>query len=258
MFRWAVENELVEPSVYHGLQAVSGLKRGRCEARESAPVKPVPDAFVNAVLPHVSLQVAAMIRLHELTGMRPGEVVLMRTGDLDTSARIWTYTPGRHKTEHHDHERVIYIGPQAQEVLRPWLKTDLQAYRFSPAEAEAERNANRRQQRQTPLWPSHVKHQAKKRKRTPKRAERDRYDVSSYRRAIARGIDKANEKIEEPEKKIPHWHPHQLRHNAATRLRREFGIEAARVVLGHRSAAVTEVYAEIDRMKAADIMLRVG
>ena len=54
------------------------------------------------------------------------------------------------------------------------------------------------------------------------------------------------------------WHPHQLRHTAATELRRRFGIEAARVVLGHRSAAITEVYAEIDQGKAAAIMGEVG
>jgi len=54
------------------------------------------------------------------------------------------------------------------------------------------------------------------------------------------------------------WHPHQLRHNAATYLRKQFGLEAARVVLGHRSAAVTEIYAEMDKMKAAEIMEKAG
>jgi integrase len=49
-----------------------------------------------------------------------------------------------------------------------------------------------------------------------------------------------------------------LRHTAATKLRKQFGIEAARVVLGHRSASVTEVYAELDQMKAAEVMGRVG
>lgn len=34
--------------------------------------------------------------------------------------------------------------------------------------------------------------------------------------------------------------------------------EAARVVLGNRSAAVTEIYAELDKMKAAEIMEQVG
>jgi integrase len=54
------------------------------------------------------------------------------------------------------------------------------------------------------------------------------------------------------------WHPHQLRHNAATRLRREFGIEAARVILGHRSAGITEIYAEADMEKGKKIMGEVG
>ncbi len=54
------------------------------------------------------------------------------------------------------------------------------------------------------------------------------------------------------------WSPNQLRHNAATFLRKEFGIEAARVVLGHASSAVTEVYAELDLNRAADIMAQVG
>ena len=51
---------------------------------------------------------------------------------------------------------------------------------------------------------------------------------------------------------------HQLRHNAATFLRKEFGLEAARVILGHRSAAITEVYAELDHQKAVEAMLKIG
>ncbi len=35
-------------------------------------------------------------------------------------------------------------------------------------------------------------------------------------------------------------------------------MKAARVILGHTSAAVTEIYAEVDRAKAADIMAQVG
>ena len=42
------------------------------------------------------------------------------------------------------------------------------------------------------------------------------------------------------------------------RLRHEFGIEAARVILGHRSASVTEIYAEIDKEKALKVMESVG
>lgn len=40
------------------------------------------------------------------------------------------------------------------------------------------------------------------------------------------------------------WHSHQVRHNAATELHKEFRLEMARIILGHHSAAVTETYAE--------------
>ena len=58
--------------------------------------------------------------------------------------------------------------------------------------------------------------------------------------------------------RVEMWHPHQLRHSAATRLRREYGLEAARVILGHSSAAVSELYAEIDHEKARRIMEEAG
>ena len=87
------------------------------------------------------------------------------------------------------------------------------------------------------------------RKRKPKRAPRDRYDVDSYRRAIARACEKAD---------IPKWPPHQLRHKAATEIRREFGIDAAQAVLGHRHLRVTETYAEIDARRAESVVERWG
>src|SRR5262249_48330031 len=142
-FRWAVENELVPPSVHHGLKAVAGLRRGRADVRESEPVKPVPDAFVDAIRPHVAPRIWAMVELQRLTGMRPGEVVRMRTADLDTTGKVWVYTPERHKTQHHGKARRVYLGPRAQAVVKPWLKADLTAYLFSPREAVQEFHAAR-------------------------------------------------------------------------------------------------------------------
>jgi integrase len=207
-FKWGVENELVPPSVHHGLKAVSGLRRGRTEARESTPVKPVPEAFVDALRPHVAPQIWAMIKLQRLTGMRPGEVVIMRAGDLDTSGNVWVYTPGRHKTEHHGRERPVYLGPRAQAVLRPWLRTSLAEYLFSPAEVLEASYARRRKERKTPHTPSsRARRRAKRRARAP----HEHYTTQSYGKAIAAGCLKAG---------VPAWGPHRLRHNAATRLRR--------------------------------------
>ena len=246
LFKWASENELVPALVYHGLQTVRGLQHGRSSARETDPVGPVPEPHIDLVLHHVSRYIQAIVTLQLFTGMRPGEATGMCGCDLDTSGKIWIYEPGSHKTEHHGRERVIYLGPKAQAILRPFLKSDLTSYLFSPADAMKEHNALRKTNRKSPMTPSQAK---RKRKKKPRKMPGNHYTKDSYRTAIQRACDRAG---------IPHWSPNQLRHNAATRLRKEFGIEAARVVLGHSSAAVTEIYAEVDKLKAADIMSKIG
>jgi integrase len=282
-FKWAVENELVAPSVHQGLKAVAGLRKGRSEARESKPVRPVPELFVDALEPHVSRQVWKMIELQRLTAMRPGEVCQMRTCDLDTSGKVWIFTPESHKTEHHGRGRQIYLGPAAQMVLRPWLRTELEAYLFQPREAMGEKWEERRQGRRTPMTPSQQK---RKPKRNPKKAPGERYDTWAYYHAIRTGCAKAfphpdyaelraSATTKELRAKLKEWcrehhdelrqwgrehswHPNQLRHNAATRLRKEFGLDVARVILGHSSPVVTEVYAEVDRATAMAVIAKIG
>jgi integrase len=188
MFKWAVENELIPPSVYHGLAAVAGLRYGRDGIRESKPVGPVPDDHVSAVLPFLTAPIRAMVELQALTGMRPGEVMMMRGVEIDRSGPVWAYRPGHHKTEHRGRSRVILIGPQAQMILQPWLQSDPEAYLFSPADAVGARNAKRRFERQSPMTPSQAK---RKPKRNPKRTPGRRYDKNSYARAIKRACDAA-------------------------------------------------------------------
>ena len=110
----------------------------------------------------------------------------MRTCDIDTSGRVWVYTPESHKTEHHGRERRIYLGPTAQAILRPWLRPELTAYLFSPAEAEAERRAEQRRNRKTPgpTLPAEPA-EASSRGRLPGRSTTRR----SYRQAIEYGIE---------------------------------------------------------------------
>lgn len=283
IFRWATENELIPGGVYHSLQAVLGLRRGRTEARESEPVRPVPREMIDAVLQHASRQVGAMIEMQLLTAARPGEICIMRPCDVDRTGKIWLYRPASHKTAHHGHERVIYIGPRGQEILQPFLLRPPEAYCFSPAEADAERRAALHEQRVTPL--SCGNQPGTNRKAKPGRKPGDHYATNSYRRAIHYSCKKAfplpshldkrdGETCEQYRarlrrskklrtevnawRKAHRWHPHQLRHNAATYLRKEFGLDTARVILGHRSAMVTEIYAEVDREKAVQAMLDVG
>ena len=85
MFQWGVAEELVPPDVYQAIAAVRGLRKGRTEAREPLPVKPVAPEIVEATLPHLPQVVADMVRFQRLTGARPGEVCQLRPMDIDQS-----------------------------------------------------------------------------------------------------------------------------------------------------------------------------
>ena len=51
---------------------------------------------------------------------------------------------------------------------------------------------------------------------------------------------------------------HAIRHKAGTRIRRQFGLEAAQLLLGHVACDVTQVYAEANSAKALDVARRIG
>ena len=67
------------------LASVAGLRRGRTDAREKPPVRPVPDELVERVLSHLSPAVATMVRVQRLAGMRPQEIILMHGADIERS-----------------------------------------------------------------------------------------------------------------------------------------------------------------------------
>ena len=139
-----------------------GVKR-----REGEGVKPVAVEVVKATLPKMPVPVRAMAELQLLTGMRVGEVLVMRAIDLTMSGPVSTYRPAKHKNKYRGHDRVIHLGPQAQDILRPFLTTDLTAHLFSPRAATAARNAAARASRTTKKTPSQLAH---KPKANPKRA----------------------------------------------------------------------------------------
>ena len=60
---------------------------------------------------------------------------------------VWTYRPASHKTEHHGHDRVIFVGPKAQAVLRPYLLRSAESPCFSPSEAVEKLHAKRHSDR---------------------------------------------------------------------------------------------------------------
>lgn len=115
-----------------------------------------------------------------------------------------------------------------------------------PREVCAWHRAERAKRRKTPMTPSQRKRRPK---RSPKRVPGERYNTIAYDHAVSRACTRAG---------IPNWAPNRLRHNAGTRIRSEFGVEMARIILGHASAVTTEIYAEADREKAHRIMGEIG
>ena len=71
--------------------------------------------------------------------------------------------------------------------------------------------------------------------------------------AAANGLEAVVERLG-----VPHWSPLQLRHTAATAIRAKYGVEAAKVILGHTKVETTQIYAERDLGKAREIMAEIG
>ena len=281
VFKWAVADELIPGSILEALKALPGLRKGRGDAYEPKPVKPVAIEQVNAVEPFVSRQVWAMIQLQLLTGARAGELTRLRPGDIDRSSDVWVYRLAEHKTAWHGRDRRVFIGPKAQKVLAPFLLRDPKEYCFSPAEAMEEWRQQAFQNRATPLSCGNTP--GSNRKDRPKWTPGERYRTDTYRQAIAKGCDRAfpppaplarrdDETVAEWRKRLTkkqkadlaawrkahRWHPHQLRHTYATRVRKEFGLEEAQILLGHTKADVTQIYAERDLGKAAAVAAKIG
>jgi len=124
LFKWAASEELCVASVFHGLQTLNGLSRGRTAAPESPAITPVVDAHVDAVMPFVLPEVAAMIALQRLTGMRPGEVCGMRATDIDMGGDVWLYRPAAHKTAWRGKSRVGVVRRKVGPDLLPGAPTD--------------------------------------------------------------------------------------------------------------------------------------
>jgi integrase len=264
VFRWGVSMETFPVEVYQKLQAVEALEAGRTESPEPPGVKPVDLGHVEATLPHAPRPVVAMVRVQLLTGCRAGEVMVMRPIDLNSAGPVWVYRPHRHKKQYRARDRVIFLGPQAQEVIRPFLKTDLHTYLFSPQDAVADMRARRAIARKSKPTPSEIRRRARRRQRPPCA---DRYDRRTYRQAVARACDRANAAAvkvrgfdladQDAPRLVPRWSPLQLWHTAATAIRARFGVEAA-TVLGHSKVETTEIYAEKNRDRAEQIVREIG
>ena len=219
MFKWGVSEELVPSHVIDALRSLPPLSRGRTDAPEAGGVKRVDPAHIQDVIDHAPKIIGDMIQVQLLMVCRPGELVGMTRRQIDTTGDVWSYRPVKHKNQWRDQGREIQIGPRAQQILLRYLPAELDAPIFSPRRFH--RNAR----------------------------FRDSYDTRQYRKSIWSACDAAG---------IPHWSPGQLRHNAATFVREQYGLEAAKAVCGHAKIDATQLYAEEDKRRAVMVASEVG
>jgi integrase len=247
VFKWAVGEGMIPAAIHETLKCVATLKRGRTKAQEAKRVVPVDVSRVEATLPYLTQVVSDMIRFQSLVGCRPGEVCMIKPAMVNRSGEVWTIALETHKTAWRGKSRTIYVGPKAQAILAKYLLRAADSACFSPIESERQRLEARHAARTTPLDQGNIPGSNVARK--PRKAPGDAYTTGSYAKAIKYACQRG---------KLEPWSPNQLRHNAATAIRKEFGLEAAQVILGHSEIGTTQVYAEQDTAKAIAVAKAVG
>lgn len=247
VIKWAVAEGLMSPTTHMALKCIEPLRRGRCDMREAQPVKCVDTKLVESTLPLLTKVVADMIRFQLATGCRPGEVCKIKPGMVDRTGDVWQIELEEHKTAYRGRQRTIFVGPKAKAILTPYLLRAADKHCFSPKESEAQRLAARNAARKTPLSCGNKRGSNVARK--PRKKPGEFYTTDSYAQAIKYACIRG---------KLQEWSPNQLRHTAATEIRKNFGLEAAQVILGHAAADVTQVYAERDALKAVEVIRQIG
>ncbi len=208
---------LIPESAWLGLKAISHLRPGDEMLSGPQKVEPVSWPTVEATLPHLPTPVQRMVKLQWFTGMRPGEVCIMRWADINTGwdeidgVQVWSYTPERHKLSRQGQQRIIALGPMSQQVLIAARKADPLEHLFNPQDVRRNRRYG------------------------------SAYTTQSYGNAIRRACA-ANG--------IEHWGPNRIRHAAATAADELLGVETAAELLGHTNTTTTERYLTRRRVHA--------
>lgn len=264
MFSWCTGEGLVKPDVVAVLREIPALRKGKTTVPESPKSrlksKLVPQAIVDATLPHLPQVVADMVRLQQLLGCRPGELCGIKPAMIDRNGEVWTIQLDHHKTEHHDQERTLYAGPKSQAILTRYLDRPLDAFCFSPGEAMAQHRAKKSADRTTPPNQGNRSgYNQCSRAGAAKARYNDQYTTSSYGHSISRACKAtwpAPEGLDAEQTRQWHarhrWTPHQLRHAAGQEIRIQFGLEHVAAVLGHADIETSKIYSTIRAAQAIE------
>lgn len=231
IFKWGVSWELVPKHTPEALRTVPSLGHG--DAPESKPRRAIPDEQLQAVRAILDGRNRDLFDLLLLTGARPGELLSLKTGDIDRTGDVWRADLARHKTSHKGKARVLFFNAEAQAILQRYLSAD-PAKRLFPVRRDSFGGAIKRACEVAFGMPDELRNI--RRKPTRKQLADPNYRPPTPAEIVER-------KKQAREWRRQHvWTPHWLRHTVATRLADELGTEAAQRLLGHADRAMTEHY----------------
>ena len=217
-FRWLAEEQLVPEALEATVARIAPLPAHRSAAPERAPVTPVAGELVARTAAVVGEPWASLIRLQWHTGMRPGEV---------TGLRVEYLAPAGPRTLAADFRAAHKMGYKGKRrvVLVGRRGVTCWPRGCSGPSYAARTTCSCRCEPSGPCWSA---------------ATRPPW-LSAARNMACRTGTRT-----------------RFRHTYATRVRKRFGLDGAQVALGHSRADVTQVYAEVDAGRAADIARDMG
>jgi len=224
----AVKVGLLPEASYFRWKFVELIRTDHPKLKPRKRVLPVDEATVQRTCEKLTPTISDLVKLLLLCGARIGEIAQMRVCDIDvTNDAVWIFRPERHKTEHHGHTRTIAFGPRAIAIISPRLAgrktTD---FVFSPVDSHAEFLAARHEARKTKEGYGNCI--GTNLKPHPSWKPGASFMAGTVCRAIKKACARAG---------VPMWTTHALRHTAATRLRKKYGLElASRQQICHETA----------------------
>lgn len=211
-WKWGVSEELVPLATYQALHLVPDLKPGELDLPEGEDRQPVDPELVAKTLPFLSEKNADLVRLLQLTAARPDELVRLKAGDIERHKDgTWTYTPRQHKTAKANRRRMLVFNSEARTILGKYLLKGT-VYLFPADQCQR-----------------------------LKAETEPHYRVSSLCNAVKRACERG---------KLPTWTSYQLRHQKATQVALEHGLDVAAALLGHSKIATTALYDHSQLLKA--------
>ena len=229
LFSDAVAREQLPPD---RIVALKALKLNDVKGKKSKRRQPVSQEDIEATCDHLPPVVADLIRFIALTGCRPSEAMRATQEQFDTTQPTWVWDIPEHKTDEHDIERIVAIGPRCRKILKRWWQgKQPDEFVFSRGDLKRAKTSSTVKMRKL-------------------RTDNQHFTQEDLRQRVVRAGRKAG---------VSHWTPYRLRHTGLTEARKHGGLDAAQSRGGQvDSQTVEKHYAAPDISKQVDFAERYG